>query len=177
MHTGEVTVGNFGGKTIFDYRALGDPVNTTARLEQVNKFLGTLVCISEETFAGVRGVPKRPVGRLVLKGKALTLAVYQPLFSANLEECAPLDEYEAAFALMVAENADAEEAFARLTHRWPRDPLVRLHAKRLFNGEIGEVIADRRGAVIRVQPLIQRLEPDEAELGLAMPAVALEAEE
>ncbi|MET0208537.1 MAG: adenylate/guanylate cyclase domain-containing protein, partial [Burkholderiaceae bacterium] len=39
VHTGEVTVGNFGGKAIFDYRALGDPVNTAARLEAANKQL------------------------------------------------------------------------------------------------------------------------------------------
>lgn len=33
VHCGEVIVGNFGGKTVFDYRALGDAVNTCARLE------------------------------------------------------------------------------------------------------------------------------------------------
>ena len=37
VHTGEVIVGNFGGSTMFDYRALGDAVNTASRLEGVNK--------------------------------------------------------------------------------------------------------------------------------------------
>ena len=69
VHTGEVIVGNFGGSTIFDYRALGDPVNTASRLESVNKHLGTRVCVSEATLAGCTGVVTRPVGRLVLIGK------------------------------------------------------------------------------------------------------------
>lgn len=37
VHSGEETVGNFGGNTIFDYRALGDPVNTESHLEGANK--------------------------------------------------------------------------------------------------------------------------------------------
>ena len=152
VHTGEVTVGNFGGKTMFDYRALGDPVNTAARLEQVNKFLGTMVCISEDTMAGTHGVPMRPVGRLVLKGKALTLAVFQPLFSTVPEDTAPLAEYNAAYAQMVAQDPEAEETFARLALRYPRDPLIKLHLKRLLAGETGETVADRRGAPKKVEP-------------------------
>src|SRR5690606_37198933 len=50
VHSGEVIVGNFGGQVIFDYRALGDPVNTAARLESVNKQLGTRLCVSEATL-------------------------------------------------------------------------------------------------------------------------------
>lgn len=52
VHSGEVIVGNFGGATIFDYRALGDTVNTAARLESVNRHFGTNICISENTLIG-----------------------------------------------------------------------------------------------------------------------------
>ena len=31
VHSGEVIVGNFGGSALFDYRALGDVVNTASR--------------------------------------------------------------------------------------------------------------------------------------------------
>ena len=55
IHSGEVIVGNFGGSTMFDYRALGDPVNTVARLESVNKHLGT-------KHLPVRGYPGRLPG-------------------------------------------------------------------------------------------------------------------
>ena len=45
VHTGEVIVGNFGGTTMFDYRALGDPVNTAARLEGANKYTGARISV------------------------------------------------------------------------------------------------------------------------------------
>ena len=153
VHTGEVTVGNFGGKTIFDYRALGDPVNTAARLETVNKFLGTLVCVSDATLSGTHGIPARPVGKLVLKGKSLPLLVHQPLFSASVDECAPQEEYAAAYALMKEESAAAKQVFRQLADRYPRDPLLKLHVKRFETGQFGETIADRRGMVIRMEPI------------------------
>ena len=46
VNTGLVVVGNFAGSSMFDYTAHGDAVNTAARLESVNKHLGTNVCIS-----------------------------------------------------------------------------------------------------------------------------------
>jgi adenylate cyclase len=128
-------------------------VNTAARLEAVNKLLGTLVCISEPTLSGAPGVHARPVGKLVLKGKSQWLKVYQPLFSANLEECVPEAEYAAAYALMADDDAAAAHVFTQLAQRYPRDPLVKLHVKRLQSGEFGDMIADRRGLVMKVEPV------------------------
>jgi class 3 adenylate cyclase len=41
VHAGPALVGNFGGSRSFAYTAFGDTINTTARLEAANKFLGT----------------------------------------------------------------------------------------------------------------------------------------
>ncbi len=79
VHAGEVIVGNFGGTNIFDYRALGDPVNTAARLESVNKHLGTRMCVSENILSACPETRVRPVGRLVLKGKSQSLGVFEPI--------------------------------------------------------------------------------------------------
>ena len=46
VHAGPVLVGNFGGSRFFDYTAHGDTINTAARLEAANKFLGTHICVS-----------------------------------------------------------------------------------------------------------------------------------
>jgi len=46
VHAGRVLVGNFGGSRFFDYSAYGDTINTAARLEAANKFLGTRICVS-----------------------------------------------------------------------------------------------------------------------------------
>ena len=138
VHCGEVIVGNFGGKTLFDYRALGDPVNTAARLEAVNKHLGTQVCISQAILDGCPGLAARTVGRLMLKGKSQWLQAYEPLAATNQGNCAPFSDYAEAMKLLqtgAAQQAELALArFAALAVRHPLDPLVLLHLKRLREG-------------------------------------------
>ena len=142
VHTGEVIVGNFGGSTIFDYRALGDPVNTAARLESVNKHLGTRICVSEATLSGCSGVVVRPVGRLVLKGKSQALMVFQPIHDGLEVPGAEVEDpqYAAAYALLTQDTGAALLALRQLAAARPADPLVRLHLQRLESGESGDLI-------------------------------------
>jgi adenylate cyclase len=125
-------VGNFGGSTIFDYRALGDPVNTASRLEGANKHLGTLVCISHATLASCASVAVRPVGRLRLAGKTQPLMAYEPLDGAS--GIADDAAYRRAFELMSCGSEAAVDAFAGLAAERPDDPLVSLHLRRLGAG-------------------------------------------
>lgn len=140
VHSGEVLVGNFGGNAIFDYRALGDPVNTAARLESVNKHLGTRICVSGVTLADCAGAPARPIGQLVLKGKTQALPVYEPLPAEVPPAYAPLADYQAAYEALAAEAPDALARFQALQATHPDDPLVRLHLGRLQQGEHGDRI-------------------------------------
>ncbi|WP_234086711.1 CHASE2 domain-containing protein [Azonexus sp. R2A61] len=140
VHAGEVIVGNFGGHTMFDYRALGDPVNTAARLESANKYLGTRLCVSEAILAGVPDAPARPVGRLVLKGRQQALAVFEPERPTADPMRAPLTDYRTAYALLDDDPPAAAARFAELAGQWPADPLVRLHHERLQRGESGSRI-------------------------------------
>jgi adenylate cyclase len=143
VHCGEVIVGNFGGRALFDYRALGDPINTAARLETVNKHLGTRMCISQAIVDGCPGVLARPVGRLVLKGKSQWLQAYEPLAACSVAACSPAD-YAAAMLLLRA--GDARQAalalmqFETLAARHPHDPLVALHLRRLREGAVDDLI-------------------------------------
>lgn len=140
IHAGEVIVGNFGGKNIFDYRALGDPINTAARLESVNKHLGTRMCVSENILADCPDAKVRPIGRLVLKGKTQPLGVFEPI-SPDLESTyAPLADYKAAYTAMHDESPDAAARFAQLKASYPDDPLVNLHYLRMQSGENGDLI-------------------------------------
>ena len=150
IHSGEVVVGNFGGTNIFDYRALGDPVNTAARLESFNKLTGTNICVSETTLNECPHACVRPIGRVRLKGKKKILKVYEPLSSHHIEKYSPLEEYQAAYDLMAKGDQTALQIFRVLSSRFPRDPLVALHIKRLSeNTESeeniqGDLIFDKR---------------------------------
>ena len=143
VHSGEVIVGNFGGSTMFDYRALGDAVNTAARLEGANKYLGTLVCVSQATLDGCPGVAARPIGRVRLKGKSELLGVYEPVdpqAPAPWHSAEACQQYAAAYALLQAGDAGAPAAFDALAGRWPDDPLPRLHLRRLSDGARDDAI-------------------------------------
>lgn len=133
VHTGEVIVGNFGGSAMFDYRALGDAVNTAARLESVNRHLGTLLCVSGATLSGCPEAITRPIGRLVLQGKSQPLPVYEPVAAEDAG-------YAAAFELLRWQAPGALEAFEHLARDRPEDGLVLLHLGRLRAGERGDTI-------------------------------------
>jgi adenylate cyclase len=135
VHSGEVVVGNFGGAAIFDYRALGDPVNTAARLETLNRHLGTRMCVSEAIRAACPDAAMRRVGQVLLKGKRKALGVYEALDAAK-----PDEEYDAAHALLAAGSAAALAAFALLHRMRPQDGLVAFHLHRLQAGETGELV-------------------------------------
>ncbi len=143
VHAGKVTVGNFGGSTMFDYRALGDPINAAARLESVNKHLGTRMCVSEAILAASPDVAVRPVGRLVLKGKTESLTVFEPIVAELARHYAPLDGYRAAYTALQEGQPDAPALFARLAADYPADPLVALHCRRLAAGDEGDLIVMR----------------------------------
>ncbi|HEY5711891.1 MAG TPA: adenylate/guanylate cyclase domain-containing protein [Allosphingosinicella sp.] len=78
LHRGEAVVGNFGGEGRIQYTALGDAMNTGARLESANKALKTIMLVSDEA----KGVSTldifRPMGRIVLSGRATPVEVWEP---------------------------------------------------------------------------------------------------
>ena len=142
VHTGEVIVGNFGGKTMFDYRALGDAVNTASRLEGANKQLGTLVCVSQVTLEGCTNAPARPIGQVLLQGKKQPLMVFEPIHTSDITPSvtAHLQAYESAFELMRQGNSAALRAFESLAEQDPHDPLVAMHLTRLKAGATDALI-------------------------------------
>lgn len=138
VHSGEVIVGNLGGATIFDYAALGDPVNIASRLEGANKFLGTQVCVSAATLGRCPGAVVRPAARLVLKGRSGAVTTHE-LLAAHAGAGRDPD-YEQAYALLARSDPRAFAAFRDLAAARPGDPLVALHLRRLVAGETGDLI-------------------------------------
>jgi len=139
INTGVTVVGNFGGATRFDYTAHGDAINTAARLEGVNKYLGTRICVSETTIARCGYPYVRPIGRLVLKGKTEGLGTFEPIPEAEFESPKTAD-YLRAYELLEHADGGVADAFASLAKRYPEDALIAFHANRLATGETGATI-------------------------------------
>jgi class 3 adenylate cyclase len=136
VHAGPALVGNFGGSKFFDYTAHGDTINTAARLETANKFLGTRICVSATVAERARNFQGRPVGDLVLRGRSEPLRAYEPL-AAEAFKAPAVTQYSEAFAKLEAGDATAMPAFAALVGLHADDPLAGFHLKRLLNGAKG----------------------------------------
>ncbi len=139
INTGPSIVGNFGGTTRFDYTAHGDAINTAARLEGANKYVGTHICVSASAMVGCQDIEFRPIGRLVLKGKTNPIDVYEPL-APSVTAVTRLPAYLEAFEDMALGMPKAVEAFEDLARRYPEDGLVNFHASRLRAGQTGTII-------------------------------------
>jgi adenylate cyclase len=77
INTGEVVLGAVGLPERSDYTAMGDTVNTAARMESLTKELGTDVVVSEATARHLgEGTALRPLGTATVKGKSAPVAVF-----------------------------------------------------------------------------------------------------
>jgi adenylate cyclase len=139
-HAGPAIVGAFGGGRFFDYTAYGDTINVAARLEAVNKQLGTRICVSAPLAVKVAEFKGRPVGDLVLRGKTEALRAFEPLRPEQADSAAT-KSYLEAFAKLEANDPGAVAAFAAHLGKEPGDQLASFHLKRLLNGATGTRIA------------------------------------
>jgi adenylate cyclase len=78
IHTGFVTVGNFGSEDRMDYTIIGRPVNLTARLQSYAELDGIL--LGHETYSLVKGeVAAEEQAPIKVKGFAATIRCYKVL--------------------------------------------------------------------------------------------------
>ena len=139
VNTGTAIVGNFGGSERFDYTAHGDAINTAARMEGVNKHLGTQICIAGTTAAQCPNHFFRPVGALILKGKTEPIEAFEPI--TEEQAGTPLMvRYNEAFDYLARGDAKTEKMFAALKADYPDDPLVNLHYDRILAGIVSSTI-------------------------------------
>lgn len=92
LHFGEAVVGNFGGETRIQYTALGDSMNTAARLEAANKPLQSNVSASREIIKKAKLDWWVPMGRIVLRGRAQPVDIYHPKPGFPVEDKSKLEE-------------------------------------------------------------------------------------
>jgi adenylate cyclase len=75
IHTGEAIVGRMGPPKTPIISALGDSVNTTARLESTTKELGMPLVVSVETLRAAAVTVPMPLKEVSLRGRSTTMAV------------------------------------------------------------------------------------------------------
>jgi adenylate cyclase len=76
LNTGDACVGNMGSERRFNYSAVGDAVNISARIESASKSFGTDILLSEDTARECGGFALLEVDEVLLKGKVRPVRLY-----------------------------------------------------------------------------------------------------
>ncbi len=113
LHYGEAIVGNFGGEGRIQYTALGDAMNTAARLEGANKYLKSTALVSDEARARTEIQDEfRPMGRITLSGRSTPIVVWEPYPQGDPAQRAELTRLWRQFEAGDKEALHAIEAIA-----------------------------------------------------------------
>jgi adenylate cyclase len=110
LQDGDVYVGHTGGGGHFLYSIVGDTANTAARLESLNKHLGTHVLAAESVVQDANGLLLRPLGLFRLRGKADPTSIFEILGRHNWARAEHID--------LCSRFAEALAAFQR--KEWQR---------------------------------------------------------
>lgn len=146
LEAGQFYVGHAGGGGHFVFSIVGDTANTAARLESLNKHLGTSILASAAVVEGMDDLLLRPLGEFRLMGKREATSIVEVLASAAQATDAQR-ERAALFAAALARYrdgslADAAAAFEALQQRFPDDGPTRFFIARCQREQAREPVSE-----------------------------------
>jgi adenylate cyclase len=147
LHAGELMLSHVGAIDHYEYRAVGDIVNTASRIENLNKQMGTKILVSQETVEGLDGFVTRELGMFRLKGKQRALLIHELMSEADAttpEQLRLVELFaEALQAHRAGERREATERFQSILQAYPQDGPSRFYLDR-YDGrtQSGEVVVE-----------------------------------
>jgi len=132
LHAGELVLGNVGAVDHYEYRPVGDIVNTGNRIEGLNKLLGTRILASLEVAAGLEEFIWRPLGRFQLAGKRNPVEIHELMGDLNEFNDLALMTLRDAFGEALAtfqrgDFAGAQTLWLRIKQSHPEDQPTRFY--------------------------------------------------
>ena len=125
LQDGPFYLGHTGGGGRLSYSILGDPANSAARLESLNKKLGTKILAAGSVVEGLEQFAVRPLGQFMVVGKDNALPVIEVIGHAGKQESETNDlceDFAKAMKEFLSEEwGPAAESFAQLAKRFPWD--------------------------------------------------------
>ena len=141
INKGTVIVGNMGTSERMNYTVIGDAVNITARLQEVDKIYHTSIIISEEVYEEVKDAfVARPLDIVTVKGKKEKIKIFELLgmkkgdagILAKPEDIALSEVFNEAFEAYHGQDlAKAKTLFEQILERYPDDYPTRFYLDRL----------------------------------------------
>lgn len=77
LHYGELLLATVGGFGHYEYRPVGDVVNTASRIENLNKHFKTRLLVSASAIDGLQDFLAREIGYFLLAGKTRPVQVFE----------------------------------------------------------------------------------------------------
>jgi adenylate cyclase len=137
INTGTMLMGNMGSQQRFNFTIIGDNVNLASRLEGLNKYFGTRLIVSENTYQAVKdAMLTRRLDWIRVKGKKKPVTIYEVLDERNgtsAERLRLVERFEAGLEhYRLGKWREALEQFGDCLRDFPEDGPTRVFIDRCW---------------------------------------------